>query len=79
MIRDSFERALGDAGKSAVGTKCLSKGTTLDLALPRIERHADISLNSEENKMGMRASYKHFAVTRLFLPTDSFSATEDDL
>jgi len=25
-----------------------------------------ISLNSEENKMGVRASYKHFAATRLF-------------
>src|SRR5437764_12412890 len=24
-----------------------------------------ISLNSEENKMGMRASYKHYAATRL--------------
>ena len=27
-----------------------------------------ISLNSEENKMGVRASYKHFAATRLFFP-----------
>ena len=25
-----------------------------------------ISLNSEENKMGVRASYKHYAATRLF-------------
>src|SRR5438132_8866078 len=25
-----------------------------------------ISLNSEENKIGVRASYKHFAATRLF-------------
>ena len=28
-----------------------------------------ISLNSEENKMGVRASYKHFAATRLFSAT----------
>src|SRR2546428_13057294 len=27
---------------------------------------SSISLNSEENKMGVRASYKHFAATRLF-------------
>src|SRR5207302_1398910 len=27
-----------------------------------------ISLNSEESKMGVRASYKHFAATRLFFP-----------
>ena len=25
-----------------------------------------ISLNSEENKIGVRASYKHFAAARLF-------------
>ena len=27
-----------------------------------------ISLNSEENKIGVRPSYKHFAATRLFSP-----------
>ena len=33
---------------------------------PELSEMLGISLNSGENKMGVRASYKHFAATRLF-------------
>src|SRR2546430_412811 len=63
-------------GKSAVGTKCLEKRSSLDFTLSELSEMLSISLNSEENKMGVRASYKHFAATRLVFRQTSLGTKE---